>query len=117
MPSIVQTGHTITVGVTPGQIAITAENRILQAASLRPCTDSAVPLLNSPAHHYGMIFLASIVTPVPIPRILLASGYFGYYLPISWTGNLRLEPSDCIYAIFYSQLACAAELTVRTELS
>lgn len=115
MPSIVAIGHTITVGVTPGQITITSENRRLQAAALRPCTDSAVALLNSPAHAFGMIYLASIVTPTPIPRILLASGYFGYYYNLSWDGDIQLEPSDCIYAIFYSQLACAAELIVRTE--
>lgn len=116
MPSIIATGHTISVGVTPGQITITAENRNLQAVALRPCTDSAVPLLNSPAHAFGQIFIASIVTPTPIPRILLCSGYFGYYHNLSWDGSIRLEPSDCIFALFYSQLACAAELTVRTEL-
>jgi hypothetical protein len=116
MPSITQTGHTITVGVTPGQIIITSENRNLQAVALRPCTDSAVPLLNSPSHAFGMIYIASVATPAPVPRILLVSGYFGYYVNISWNGNIRLEPSDCIFALFYSQLACAAELTVRTEM-
>ena len=117
MPSVVQTGHTITVGVTPGQIVITAENRVLQAVALRPCTDAAVPLLNSPSHAFGQIFLATVVTPTPIPRILLASGYFGYYHNISWTGAIDLEPSDCIFGLFYSQLACAAELCVKTGLS
>jgi len=64
-----------------------------------------------------MVYLASIVTPTPVPRILLCAGYFGYYHNLSWDGNIRLEPSDCIFAIFYSQLACAAELVVRTELT
>lgn len=115
MPIVSEIGHTITVGATPGIIAITAENRRVSAVSLRPCTDSAVATLNSPAHAFGQIFLATVQTPTPIPRILLCSGYFGYFHSLAWTGSIKLEPSDCIYALFYSQLACAAELIVRTE--
>lgn len=116
MPTTSLSGHTITVGATPGEIIITTESRRLVGVSLRPTTDDAVPLLNTPAHAYGQIFIATVETPRPTPRIILASGYFGYGVLIGWTGSIQMEASDCVYALFYSQLACAAELIIRVEV-
>lgn len=87
------------------------ESGFLEAVTLGPTRTGS-----GNAEFYGQILLASTEIPTPVTVALLASGYFGASVAISWTGRIRMEPTFAIVARIWSASAIPIRCDILTDI-
>jgi len=65
---------------------------------------------------WGQVFLSSIETPITYNLFLLASGRFGSFSSISWTGSIKSERDFVIRAEAFGLDNCYLCLRLLTEI-
>lgn len=102
----------VPAGFTYEQAIQRVENGTLQGVSIYPES-----IGTGVAENYGIIELLTYENPEPIPILLLASGYFGASLSITWTGRITLEPALAVRGVIWANTTNVAfRMNIFTEV-
>ncbi len=91
-------------------IIIQGEKGILQSVHFQ-----SLQLLETPAICYVIIRLISSETPTPLPMGVLASGYCGGAVQIGWIGQIQLQPTYAIEAVFVARAERLFKLSLTVQ--